>query len=79
MSYATCNASAGFDTATLAASKPVIVVPIFAPNVNGNICSNVIALIAHNTKVDVVILLDWTNIVTSAPIIIVYIDYKPRH
>ena len=68
---ATCNASAGLETATLAASKPVTVVPILAPNVKGNICSSVITLIAQSgTSVDVVILLDCTNIVTRAPITI---------
>ena len=68
---ATCNASAGLETATLAANNPVTVVPILAPKVKGNICSNVITLMAHKgISVEVVILLDCTNIVTSIPIII---------
>jgi hypothetical protein len=66
---ATCHASTGCDTATDAAQIPVHVVPMFAPSVNGYICSNdIIPTAASGVNADVVIDDDCTINVINIPI-----------
>ena len=60
--------TAAFDSVTNEANNAVHVVPRFAPNVKGSICSKLmIDKPTNGVKTDVVIELDWTDIVNNIP------------